>query len=294
MVSSVPIPGSEELPIKTLISSGAALLLTFVVSAQCANGSIAVLSCDVPGANAAITDGSIEQAKQGFERYASSVEARIRKDWPAFLVLAPDAPARARLRASRTLVRPARSLGIELPSTPPTGQIQHWVGATFIPGATLAAAIPRLEDYDRRKQYMSPEVTESQLLRRQGDDFEVYLRVTEKSVISAKFDVYLTIHYGRLDETHLMVESRSERITEVPGEATSSSPDRGLLWGLNHYWRIAEMDGGLYLECEALVLSRKPPAMVRWIADPLISKAARKTLINTIEATRRIIESKGH
>jgi len=34
--------------------------------------------------------------------------------------------------------------------------------------------------------------------------------------------------------------------------------------------------------------------MVRWIADPLISNAARKTLINTIEATRRIIESKGH
>ena len=232
------------------------MLLTLVVGARCLNGGIAPVSDALPGANAANTDGRAEQARQGLERYASSVEARIRRNWPAFLVLAPDAQARARLRASRILARSARSLGIELPGTMPAGQIQHWVGATFIPDATLAASIPRLEDYDRRKEYMSPEVTESRLLRRQGDHFEVYLRLTERSIISATFDVYLTIQYRRLDETHLVIESRSERIFERPVEETSSAPDRGLLWGLNHYWRIAEMDDGLYLECEALVLAQ--------------------------------------
>jgi hypothetical protein len=236
----------------------------------------------VTAANAGNTSPTTAQARQAFERYATSVEASIRLD-RSFILLASDAPSREHLRASRTLARNARSLGIELPDPSPAGEIQHWVGATFIPGATLAAALPRLQDYDHRRDYMAPEITQSQLLRRDGDRFEVYLRVNEKSIVSATFDMYLSIQYRQVDSTHLIIESRSERISDLQG-------DRGLLWALNHYWRIAEMDGGVYLECEALVLSRKPPSMVRWFAEPLIAQAARKTLTATIEATRRIIE----
>jgi hypothetical protein len=164
----------------------------------------------------------------------------------------------------------------------------------FLPGATLATAIPRLQNYDNRKRYMSPEVIESRQLGRQGDNFQVHLRLREKSMISAVFDAYLKIAYRRLDDRRLVIESRSERIAEVASpEAAEGSPaqDRGLLWGLNHYWRIAESDGGLYVECEALLLSRKLPAWMQWIGDPLISQAARKTLTGTLEATKRIIES---
>lgn len=71
----------------------------------------------------------------------------------------------------------------------------------------------------------------------------------------------------------------------------SALKDHGLLWGLNHYWRILQTDDGLYVECEALVLSRPTPFMLGWIAPPLIARAARESLIRTIRATIRIMNS---
>jgi poly-gamma-glutamate capsule biosynthesis protein CapA/YwtB (metallophosphatase superfamily) len=47
------------------------------------------------------------------------------------------------------------------------------------------------------------------------------------------------------------------------------------MWALNHYWRILQMDGGLYVGCEALVLSRRTPVLLDWIAPPLIARVAR-------------------
>ena len=226
-----------------------------------------------------------------FQAYARVVETRIEKDGFAsnFLRLARDEQTRARLRDGEILTSPAGALGVAPSSVALNGvQVQHWIGAMFLPRATLARALPRLQDYDNRKLYMRPEVIESHQLGRQGSTFQVYLRLSEKSIVSGVFDVVLKINYRRLDDAHLIIESRSEKITEV---TSPNAPDRGLLQGLNHYWRIAASDGGLYMECEALVLSRRPPGFVQWIADPLIAQAARRTLVGTLEATRRIVES---
>lgn len=231
-----------------------------------------------------------------FQTYAGMVENRIAQDGSSsnFLRLAQTEQARARVRDGQIVIATAAALGVKPSAAIPGGQVQHWIGAMFLPGATLATAIPRLQNYDNRKRYMRPEVVESRQLTRQGDNFQVYLRLREKSMLSAVFDAYLKITYRRLDDRRLLIESRSERIVEVAGpDAAEGSPaqDRGLLWGLNHYWRIAESDGGLYVECEALVLSRRVPAWLQWIADPLISQASRKMLAGTLEATRRIVES---
>ena len=56
-----------------------------------------------------------------------------------------------------------------------------------------------------------------------------------------------------------------------------AAKDRSLLWMLDHYWRLADLDGGVYAECEALVLARQIPVMLRWIADPLVARASRHT-----------------
>jgi hypothetical protein len=226
-----------------------------------------------------------QQPPGGFDEYARQVETRIAEDGPNFLRLAQDDGARARLRAGEVLTSPAAPRGLKPQVSIAGAQIQHWVGAMFLPCRTLAEAIPRLQGYDRRKLFMSPEITESSILGRDGNDFKVYLRLHEKSVVSGTFDVYLSIAYRMLDDSRLLIASRSDSIAEV------ATPDRGLLRVLNHYWRVQEADGGLYVECEALVLSRKPPGLIQWIADPMIAQASRKTLLNTLEATRRMIES---
>ncbi len=198
------------------------------------------------------------QTSHAFEQYGRAVEHRIERDLrtPQFLRLAADPAVRARLRQGEIVVRPAKSLGLA-PAIPiPGGQVQHWIGAAFVPGIRIAAALPALQDYANRPRYM-PSITESRIVSRHGDDFEVYLRLVEKSPIKAAFDVTLHIAYRRPEESRLAIESKSTEIREiaVPGAPVGTvARDRGLLWGFDHYWRFEEGDGGLYLECEALVL----------------------------------------
>jgi hypothetical protein len=205
-----------------------------------------------------------------------------------FLLLAQSDTQRARLRSGEVILSPATALGLKTDAPAAGAEAQHWVGAIFVPHATLAEAIPRLQNYDQRKRYMWPEIIESRLLSRQGDEFHVYLRLSEHSLISGMFDVRLNIVHRRLDATHLLIRSRSESIAEVPAD----KKDRGILKALNHEWRIAEADGGLYIECEAEVVSSRPPRFLEWMADPLIAQAARRTLTGTLQATRRIVENR--
>jgi len=233
------------------------------------------------------------ETKRGFEKYAAAVEARVREDRSTahFLRVAANPEVRARLRAGEIPTESAKSLGVE-PSVPvPSAQVQHWIGAAFVPHSTIAEALPRLKDYSNRKHYMTPEIIDSRTLNQKGDEFQVYLRLSETGVISGFFDLNLRINYW-MSGHDLAIDSRSERIVEVSAaeaQEGSSIADRGLLWALNHYWRMTEGDSGVYLECEALVLSRRPPGAVEWIADPLIARAARRTLINTLRATMRIV-----
>jgi hypothetical protein len=55
--------------------------------------------------------------------------------------------------------------------------------------------------------------------------------------------------------------------------------------GAGRYWRFAEQDVGVYAECEALVLARQTPTLLRRIADPLVALASRRTLEGTVGAT---------
>ena len=80
-------------------------------------------------------------------------------------------------------------------------------------------------------------------------------------------------------------------VSDASAPVGSAGKDQGLLWALNHYWRILEMDGGLYIECEALVLSRQTPVLLGWIARPVIAREARGSLIKTLRATMRIMNS---
>jgi hypothetical protein len=62
----------------------------------------------------------------------------------------------------------------------PDGSIHDWTGAVFIPGATLAKTLALVQDYDSLKALYEPEVQDSKLVNRTGDEFQVYLRILKK------------------------------------------------------------------------------------------------------------------
>ena len=60
---------------------------------------------------------------------------------------------------------------------------------------------------------------------------------------------------------------------------------------LDSYWRFQEKDGGVYVECRAISLTRDVPKGLGWIIEPIVRKLPKQSLINTLTATRQALLS---
>jgi len=229
---------------------------------------------------------------QAFDRYARDAEARLEqrlRPGGRFLWV-DDAPDRARQARAGQVVVENRS-GQD--STPiPGGLIHDWIGAAFLPGVTLEKLLARVQDYNRHKEIYQPEVMDSRLLSRNGNDFKIYLRLMKKKVITVVLDTWHDVHYYPLDATRWHSRSYSTRIVAVenPGQpeerALPPGNDQGFLWRLDSYWRFEQRDGGVYIECEAISLTRSVPAGLGWLVQPFIKSLPRESLANTLRETR--------
>ena len=62
----------------------------------------------------------------------------------------------------------------------PSGLTHDWIAAAFIPDSNIQEILAVIQDYDNHKNTYRPEVIDSKLISRDGDDFKVYLRLLEK------------------------------------------------------------------------------------------------------------------
>jgi hypothetical protein len=226
-----------------------------------------------------------------FDDYTHRVETRLGGSLKGSTFLwADQSPERSRqVRQGQVL---AESLTGKEPVSLPGALIHDWVGAVFIPGAAVEKVLLMLQDYDRHKDFYRPEVTASRLVSRNGNDFKIHLRLQKKKVITVVLDTDYDVHYVPVDSTHWYSSSLSTRIQEVenagtPGESTlPAGNDRGFLWRLDSYWRFLERDSGVYVECEAVSLTRDTPRGLGWLIEPVIRDLPRESLINTLRKTR--------
>jgi hypothetical protein len=56
--------------------------------------------------------------------------------------------------------------------------------------------------------------------------------------------------------------------------------------------RFEQRDGGVYIEVEAMTLSRDVPGSLRWIIDPMIRRYARESLTAYLTAMRNSVQGK--
>lgn len=179
----------------------------------------------------------------------------------------------------------------------PGGLIHDWIGAAFIPATTVAKTLALVQDYDNHKNVYQPEVIASRLISRQGNDFHIYLRLLKKKVLTVVLDTEHEVHYRSVDRTRWVCRSYTTRISEVENAGTPAEkvlpPDTGygFLWRLYSYWRFQQRDGGVYLECRAISLTRDVPFGLGWMIEPIIQKLPRQSLIHTLEATRRALSA---
>jgi len=177
----------------------------------------------------------------------------------------------------------------------PSGLVHDWIGTALIPEVEVGYVLALVQDYDNHSNIYRPDVISSKLIRHRGNDFQIYLRLLKKKIISVVLDTEHAVHYRRLDRRRWLCRSYSTRIAEVddPGtpQETVQRPDtgHGFLWRLYSYWRFQEHKEGVYVECRAISLTRDVPFGLGWVVEPIIQKLPKESLIHTLEATRHAL-----
>lgn len=257
-------------------------------------------------ASAAIAAELKPQTVAAFDRYVKATEGRHEaelKDVSAYLLIdALDEAGRRQkldeLRAGKVVIEPRRTRENSRQIDIPDGLVHHWVGLAFVPGASLDDTVRLLQDYDRHGEIYRPSVTRSKLLSREGDTFRMYLRFFMKKGITV---VLNSDHEARFERTGAdRVHSRivSTRIAEVEDANTASEREKppgrdgGYMWRLNTYWRFLERDGGTYLQCESISLTRGIPMGLGWLIGPFVNSIPRESLEFTLDTTRRTLATR--
>jgi hypothetical protein len=175
------------------------------------------------------------------------------------------------------------------------GLVHDWIGAVRVPNSSVDDALALVQDYNNHKNIYKPEVMDSKLLSRHGNDFKIYLRLLKKKIVTVVLDTDHDVRYTRVHDTAWTCRSYTTRIAEVEDAATPKEtilePDTGygFLWRLYSYWRFAEDADGVTIECRAISLTRDVPLGLGWIIEPIIKNLPRESLVNTLKATRNAI-----
>src|SRR5574337_1419879 len=110
-----------------------------------------------------------QRTLDAFDHYMRLTEARNDEElrrgtpflWVDGLPEAQRQAAYAELRAGQVRMERLETRAAGRPIPCPDGLIHHWVGAVFVPGATLAQTLRLLQDYDKHAVYYKPDVQRS-------------------------------------------------------------------------------------------------------------------------------------
>lgn len=263
---------------------------------------VLVIAATSPRAHAASAAGAELQDRtaQAFDRYVRLTEARLSGAGPFLWIDGlPDARRRPALEAVRR-----KELSIERLETKdngreidvPGGMIHHWVGTAFVPSSSIDDALALLQNYNAHQRIYAPTVAASKLQSRDGDRFKFFLRFVMKKVITVVVNSEHEGVFRRPSPDRAEGWIHSTRIAEVDnaGEPTEREKpignDGGYLWRLNTYWRLLARDGGVFIHCESVSLSRGIPVGFGWLVGPFVTSIPRESLTFTLETTRQQLD----
>ena len=238
-----------------------------------------------------------------FHQYVQLTEQRINADVEkngSFLWIDTQPPNRRSdlqngLRQGGVIIERLRTRDGQKPIEAPDGLIHHWMGVVFVPGVSVKEAVALMQDYDRHSTYFAPAIAASKMLGRDNGRFKVSLRFHVKKVITVTMDTDndAEFFHPAPDRAHSRI--RSTRVTEIADagtpqkKAVPAGDDHGFMWNLNTYWRFLERDGGTYIQCESLTLSRDVPFALAWIIRPIVTQMPKESLNFTMGKLREAL-----
>jgi len=200
-----------------------------------------------------------------------------------------------RVRAGKILISP---VGQQNPKPVPSGLIHDWIGAAFIPDARLEDVLSAARDYSHYKEFYKPTVVDSKPLGTAGGCDKYSMLVVNKEVVAeTALDSEYEACYVQLDEQRWYNTAHTTRVQEIrhygkPDEQ-ELPPDQGsgYIWRLYSFARFEQRDGGVYVELEAIALSRDIPFSVRWLVNPIVRSVSKNSLLTSLRQMEEAVRS---
>jgi hypothetical protein len=263
-----------------------------------------IVSCLVAIAVGAVRGAELKPAAAAaFQRYVKLTERRIDTEasgttdflWIDTLAKNRKAEVLRGLQAGAVIVERLQTRDGPNDIDAPEALIHHWVGTVFVPRTGVKEAVTLMQDYDHHSKFFAPAIAASKTLHRDGNRFRVALRFQVKKIITVTMDSEneAEFFHPSADRAHSRI--RSTRVTEISDAGTPqekpkpAGEENGFMWNLNTYWRFAERDGGTYIQCESLTLSRDVPFALAWIVRPIVSQMPRESLNFTLAKAREAL-----
>ncbi len=218
----------------------------------------------------------------------AAMQARLQPGKP-FLWIDEAPGRRGKLRAGEILVS---SVGAQGPKQVPSGLIHHWIGAAFFPNANIGDVFGVVRNYSHYKDYYNPIVIESRSIRKTPDVDRFSVLLMNKSLL-LKFAIenesessYVQAGAGRWYSFVTAVRLQEIEDYGQPSQRKLPSGEgSGYIWRLHTITRYEESDGGVYIEIEAMALSRDVPSSVRWMVDPIVRRVSKGALVTSLRQT---------
>ena len=238
------------------------------------------------------------EAIQAWQEYLSAAEARNQTHLSpggSFLSIDAIPGEAAKLRRGDVAVSPAAP---NIPLKVPTGLIHDWTGDIFIPNASLGDVIRVVRDYEQYDSVYHPAVVSSKSLDRSEWADQFSMVVMNKSFFARRaLDSDYRSTFTRLDDKRWYSTSESTRVQEIsdygsPSQCTlPEGHGTGVIWRLYSVARYEERDGGVYIELEAIALSRDIPGALRWMVDPIVRRVSRSSIVTSLQQTAEAVRS---
>ena len=256
----------------------------------------------------AVASSASEPRPEGlraWDRYVALTESRIEtelEDASKFLLLDfldPSDRARCeeKIRKGEICILERETRSEEgKPIEAPGVLIHHWYGVISLPGVDLSSVLSWVKTYEGRERFY-PDVEASRLIEQSGESYRVFLRLKRTKVQTVHYNTEHEVTYRSHGENRASSRSVATRIRQID-EAGSSKErelppdeDSGYLFRLQSYWRFEEREGGTFVECESVSLSRDAPPATEWLVQRFIESVPRESLENALRPIREHVKT---
>jgi hypothetical protein len=235
---------------------------------------------------------------QAWNEYVRAAEERnlkhVSQETPFLTIDALPAEA-TKLRQGDIIASPAAP---NVPVKVPAGLIHDWTGAIFIPNVEVRDVLQVVRDYGRYKTVYQPNVVSAKPLETSEWEDRFSMVVMNKSFFAkSALDSDYHSTFTRLDDQRWYSVSETTRVQEVAefgGPSQYMLPQdhgTGIIWRLHSIARYQERDGGVYVELEAIALSRDIPGGMRWLVEPIVRRVSRSSLVASLQETADALHS---